>query len=83
LSGCGRFSKSKTSKSGRDAKVDRVIAGASLVNMDTPDNPDLQATRRADEWFLREVEQGIAAADGGRLVEHSEVRKLIDERYPG
>jgi predicted transcriptional regulator len=53
--------------------------------METPGNPDSEAKRRAnyDEWFLRDVEQGIAAADGGRLVEHSEVRKLIDERYPG
>jgi predicted transcriptional regulator len=36
-----------------------------------------------DEWFLREVDKGIAAADRGELVEHSAVRRLIDERYPG
>jgi len=36
-----------------------------------------------DEWFLREVEKGLAAADRGELVEHSEVRKMIEERYPG
>ena len=36
-----------------------------------------------DEWFLREVDKGLAAADRGDLVEHSEVRKMIDERYPG
>ena len=35
-----------------------------------------------DDWFLREVEKGIAAADRGELVEHDEVRKLIDRRYP-
>lgn len=35
-----------------------------------------------DEWFLREVDKGIAAADRGDLVEHAEVRKMIDERYP-
>jgi predicted transcriptional regulator len=35
-----------------------------------------------DEWFLREVEEGLAAADRGELVDHGEVRKLIDERYP-
>jgi predicted transcriptional regulator len=53
--------------------------------MDTPDNPDLRPMRGAnyDEWFLREVDKGIAAADGGKLVEHSDVRNLIDERYPG
>ena len=36
-----------------------------------------------DSWFLREVEQGIAAADRGELVEHDEVKKLINQRYPG
>ena len=36
-----------------------------------------------DEWFLREVEKGLAAADRGEFVEHSEVRKMIDSRYPG
>lgn len=36
-----------------------------------------------DEWFLREVEKGLAAADRGELVDHSAVRKMIDERYPG
>jgi predicted transcriptional regulator len=36
-----------------------------------------------DEWFLREVQKGLAAADRGELVDHEEVRKLIDQRYPG
>lgn len=36
-----------------------------------------------DEWFLREVEKGLAAADRGEFVEHEDVRKLIDHRYPG
>jgi predicted transcriptional regulator len=36
-----------------------------------------------DEWFKREVEQGISAADRGELVEHDAVRSLIDRRYPG
>ena len=35
------------------------------------------------EWFLREVDKGLAAADRGELVDHGEVRKMIDERYPG
>jgi hypothetical protein len=66
-------------------KVDRVLAGASLLNMDTPDNPDLCVARgpNYDEWFLREVDKGIAEADCGKFVGHSDVRKLIDERYPG
>jgi len=35
-----------------------------------------------DEWFLREVEKGLAAANRGELLDHEDVRKLIDERYP-
>ena len=36
-----------------------------------------------DEWFRREVEKGIAAADAGEFRDHEEVRKLIHQRYPG
>ena len=36
-----------------------------------------------DEWFLREVEKGLAAADRGEFIEHEDVKKLIDRRYPG
>ena len=73
----------------------------SLVSVDVPLNPDLQAklTRLAeqqgrassaliveavermvnyDEWFLREVDKGLAAADRGELVDHADVRKMID-----
>ena len=82
------------------------ISTPSLVDMDVPLNPDLQAKLsllaaqqgRAsealvveavermvnyDEWFVREVEKGLAAADRGELVDHADVRKMIDERYPG
>ena len=36
-----------------------------------------------DEWFLREVETGLSAADRDEFVEHADVRTLIDRRYPG
>jgi predicted transcriptional regulator len=36
-----------------------------------------------DEWFLREVDKGLEAADRGELVDHADIRKMIDERYPG
>ena len=36
-----------------------------------------------DAWFVQEVEKGLAAADRGEFIEHEEVRKLIDRRYPG
>jgi predicted transcriptional regulator len=35
-----------------------------------------------DEWFVREVEKGLAAADRGELVDHEEIGELIDRRYP-
>ena len=36
-----------------------------------------------DEWSLRELEKGLAAAERGEFAEHSDLRKIIDERYPG
>jgi len=36
-----------------------------------------------DEYYLREVEKGIAAGDRGELVDHEEIGKLIRDRYPG
>jgi hypothetical protein len=66
-------------------KVDSILSGPSLVNMDAPLNPDLPAKRTVDydEWFLSEVDQGLAAADCGEFADHAAVRKMIDERYPG
>jgi predicted transcriptional regulator len=36
-----------------------------------------------NDWFLQEVDKGLAAADRGEFIEHEAVRKLIDSRYPG
>jgi predicted transcriptional regulator len=36
-----------------------------------------------DEWFISEVEKGLAAAGRGEFVDHEEVGKLIDSRFPG
>lgn len=36
-----------------------------------------------DEWFLREVEKGLAAAGRGEFVDHEDIGKLIHSRYPG
>ncbi len=35
------------------------------------------------EWFMREVERGLAAADRGELIDHEGIGKLIDRQYPG
>ena len=36
-----------------------------------------------DTWFVREVKAGLAAAERGEFVDHEDVAKLIDDRYPG
>lgn len=54
---------------GRDSEALVVEAVERMVNF--------------DEWFLQEVEEGIAAADRGEFVDHDDVKKLIDRRYPG
>ncbi len=35
-----------------------------------------------DEWFSRELDKGMAAADKGEFVEHDAVRRMIETRYP-
>jgi len=36
-----------------------------------------------DEWFLREVEKGLTAADRGEFIEHDAIGQLINRQYPG
>jgi len=57
------------SQQGRDSEALVVEAVERMVNY--------------DQWFAQEVEEGIAAADRGELVEHEDVGKLIDSRYRG
>jgi predicted transcriptional regulator len=35
-----------------------------------------------ETWVSDAVDEGLAAADRGEFVEHEDVRKLIDSRYP-
>ena len=35
-----------------------------------------------DDWFSLEVDKGLAAADRGEFVEHDEVRRMIETRFP-
>ena len=35
-----------------------------------------------DDWFAQEVDAGLAAADHGDLIEHSEVLRMIQTRFP-
>jgi predicted transcriptional regulator len=57
------------SQQGRDSEELVVDAVERMVNY--------------DQWFMGEVEKGISAADRGELVDHDDVQKLIDRRYPG
>jgi predicted transcriptional regulator len=57
------------SEQGRDSEALVVEAVERMVNY--------------DEWFLKEVEKGLAAADRDEFVENEDVKKLIDLRYPG
>ncbi len=35
-----------------------------------------------DTWFLAEVEKGLAEAERGELIDHEDVLKMIEQRYP-
>ena len=35
-----------------------------------------------DNWFLGEVDKGLAAAERGEFVEHDDVRRMMESRYP-
>jgi predicted transcriptional regulator len=37
----------------------------------------------SEEWLLREVDQGLAAADRAEFADHNDIRKMIDNRYLG
>jgi predicted transcriptional regulator len=36
-----------------------------------------------DDWFLREVEKGLSAADRGEFIEHEDIGAMINSRYAG
>jgi predicted transcriptional regulator len=36
-----------------------------------------------DEWFMGEVKKGSAAVGRGEFIDHEDIGKTIDSRYPG
>jgi predicted transcriptional regulator len=61
---------------------------ARLANQQGRDSESLvvEAVERLvsyDEWFAQEVQKGLAAADRGEFIGHEDIKKLIDDRYPG
>lgn len=65
-----------------EAKLFRV-AGEQGRSTETLIQEAVERLLDYDEWFVREVDKGLAAADGGQFIEHSEIRRLIDKRYSG
>jgi predicted transcriptional regulator len=35
-----------------------------------------------DDWFIRAVDLGLAEAEQGQFVSHTDIGKMIDGRYP-
>lgn len=69
-----------------DPKLEEKLARAAAEQGRDREALVVEAVERMlsyDEWFLAQVEKGIAAADRGELLEHEDIRKLIDGRYPG
>jgi predicted transcriptional regulator len=64
------------------AKLDRVAA---QQGRDTESlvQEAVERLLNYDEWLTRQVEEGLSAADRGEFVEHDDIGKLIDSRYPG
>jgi predicted transcriptional regulator len=63
----------------------RLVRLASEQGRDTAALVQEAAVRLVDydEWFSRELDLGLAAADRGDFVAHEDVRKLVDKRFPG
>lgn len=69
-----------------DAQLEEKLARAAAKQGRASEALVVEAVKRMlsyDEWFLAEVEKGIAAAERGELLDHEDIRKLIDGRYPG
>ncbi len=63
------------------AKISRMAAQQGR-NVETLVREAVERLVDYDGWFLQEVDEGLADAHRGEFVEHDDVRKLIDTRYP-
>jgi predicted transcriptional regulator len=43
----------------------------------------LQRQQDYERWFRERVREGRAAAERGEFIEHEEVGRMLDDRYPG
>lgn len=68
----------------------KAIEGLAAQNGTTPTEQLLQLVEDAlkqredyDRWFREKVRGGRAAAERGEFIEHEEVGRMLDKRYPG
>ncbi len=67
-------------------ELERKLASIAVEQGRTTESLVFEAIDRLvshGEWFVREVETGLSAADRGESIEHDAVRSLIDAEYPG
>ena len=70
-------------------EVQKAIEGLALQN---GTSPQVQASRLLadaveqhadyDRWFREKVREGRAAAERGEFIEHTEVGRMLDRRFP-
>jgi predicted transcriptional regulator len=65
-----------------EAKLSRLAAHQGRA-ADTLVEDALERLVDHEEWFLAEVDSGIAAAARGDFVSREEIREMIARRYPG
>ncbi len=65
-----------------EAKLNRVAAEQGR-DSETLVQEAVERLLNYHDWFIGEVEKGLAAADRGEFIEHEEIGKLIRNRYPG
>ncbi len=65
-----------------EARLSRV-AGEQGVATETLVEEAVERFLEYEDWFVREVDKGVAAAKRGEFVEHADIRKMIDTRYRG
>jgi len=64
------------------AKLNRIAAPQSC-NTKSLAQEAVERLADYDDWFIGEVKKGLAAADRGEFVDHEQIGKTIDNRYPG
>jgi predicted transcriptional regulator len=65
-----------------EAKLSRIAAEQGRATESLVEEA-IQRFLEHDEWFRKEVIKGLEAAARGEFVEDDEIRRMIEEMYPG